>query len=572
MRGTTFIITNCTYDTNKLITNDIIKTNDFLAYSNFNNKFKNDKVFYKDDEILVILDGVILNDNDLKKRYPSENNFELIKRMYKIHGINFVDMLRGNYYGIIYDYSNNNIHAFTNHLGNKPLYRYFDKESGTVIFSSDFYDILKVLKEIRIKYSLDELGAYYLLTFGYMIMETTLIEEIKKVNPGTIITYNHKDLIETQYYFLDNENFISDSEDKIIRNMKELFEVSIDEAFSKDDEYGYKHLCYLSGGLDSRMIPLVARKLGYDNITTLTFSENNSRDEKIARKIAADMTFENIFKSLNNGNFLKNISQVVDANYGQIVYSGAAHLYDATNSLNLEPFGFVYNGNLADVMHGDYVEGKKHTKPCLKNWAYSKRLLNKVSFIERQVEEKYGNEERFAVYNRGINGVYNGSISMLDKMETCEAYTQHDIIKYCSRMEPKYKYKEAIFLKMIQKYYPEATKYKWQKWNLKPTEFNSKFMGTFTGKVFRVLDAQMQLHFSQSNNMNPFNKWYNNNKELMNFINNYIRDNIDILSSYKDLKKDCEEIYIQGNVIEKTQVMTLIEFLKRIKEYEYTRN
>ena len=566
MRGTTLIATSYHYDSSKLKQGKSIEKEKFLVYSNFNEKFINDKVFYEDDELLIVLDGVIVNNKELQKKYTSNNNFELIKKMYKQDGIRFVDMLRGNYYGIIFDYSNNNFYVFTNHLGNKPLYKYFDKDSKTFILSSDFYDILKVLKELGVNYSLDELGAYYLLTFGYMIMDTTLIKEIKKVNPGTIITYNYDELIEDEYYFINNEDFITDSEDKIVENMYNLFETSVNQAFSKDKEYGYKHLCYLSGGLDSRMIPIAAKKLGYDNITTLTFSENNSRDEKIARKIAADMGFENIFKSLNNGNFLKNISNVVDANYGQIVYSGAAHLFDATNSLDLEPYGFIYNGNLADVMHGDYIEGKMHTVPSLENWAYSKRLLSKISFVEKDIKEKYGNEEKFAIYNRGINAIYNGSISMLDKMETCEAYTHYDIIKYCSKMEPKYKYKEAAFLKMIQRYYPEATNYKWQKWNLKPTEFNTKFMMSFAGKVFRVIDGQIQLHFSQSNNMNPFNKWYKNNSTLRDFINNYLKDNIEILSPYIELKKDCEEICMKGNIIEKTQVMTLIQFLKRINK------
>ncbi|MDU5107125.1 asparagine synthase-related protein [Clostridium sp.] len=566
MRGTTFIITSYNYSNINLKESKVIENDKFITYSNFNNKFSRDKVFSEDDDILIVLDGVILNNKDLNKKYSTDNNFDLIKKMYNQHGVNFVDMLRGNYYGIIYDYSNNKVHVFTNHLGNKPVYKYFDKKSKTLIVSSDFYDMLKVLKDLEINYSLDELGAYYLLTFGYMIMDTTLISEIKKINPGTVISYDHNDLIEKQYYFIDNENYLKDSESTIIDNMYELFRNSVYQSFSKDEEYGYKHFCYLSGGLDSRMIPVAAKKLGYENITTLTFSENNSRDEKIARTLAADMNFENIFKSLNNGNFLKNLPDVVDANYGQIVYSGASHLFDATNSLNLDSYGFIYNGNLADAMHGDYIEDKKHTTPSLENWAYSSRLLNKIAFIEKEIKDKYGNEEKFAIYNRGINAIYNGSIIMLDKSETCEAYTHNDIIRYCSRMEPKYKYKESAFLKMIQKYYPEATKYKWQKWNLKPTELNTKFMSTFVGKVFRVIDGQVQLHFSQSNNMNPFNKWYKDNAQLREFINNYLKDNIDILSPYSELKKDCEEICINGNITEKTQVMTLIQFMKRISK------
>lgn len=566
MRGTTLIITDKDYKKDKLVTSNYIENRGLLAYCNFNNKFLNDKVFKEDNDVLIIIDGVILNNKELYVKYNSNNNFDLIKKMYNEHGIKFVDMLRGNYYGIIYDYSNNKVFAFTNHLGNKPIYKYYNKSKDTFIISSDLYDLIKILKELKLPFSLDELGAYYMLTFGYMLMDTTLISEIKKINPGTILTYKNCELIEDTYFFIENEDYLSDSEDTIIKNMYELFSNSIDQSFRKDEEYGYKHISYLSGGLDSRMISMAAKELGYKDITTLTFSENYSRDEKIAREIASDMGFDNIFKSLNNGNFLKNISDSVDANFGQIIYSGAAHLLDATKSINLEPYGFLYNGNLADAMHGDYIEGKSHTTPSLMNWAYSRRLINKVKFMEKQIVEKYGNEERFAIYNRGINAIYNGSISMLDYTETCEPFTHNDIIKYCSRMEPKYKYKERLFLNMIQKYYPDSIKYKWQKWNLKPNEFNTRFMNTFAGKVFRVLDGQIQLRFSQSNNMNPFNKWYANNSELRMFIEDYLKSNLDLLTPYVEIKKDCEEIYNNGTIIEKTQVMTLIQFTKRINE------
>lgn len=565
MRGSTLVVSNEKIRSKKIATKDYIKEDGFLIYKNFNDKFINEKVFKDGNSLLVVLDGVILNDKELKSECGAKDNYTLIEKMYSKYGIKFVDKLRGNFYGIIYDKNTKEWHAFTNHLGNKPLYRYFDKDSSTLVVSSDLFDLIKVLKEIDVNVSLDELGAYYLLTFGYMLLDTTLIKEIKKIDPGTIISYKDGNLESNQYYFLDNENYLTDSEDKIIDNMYELFNSSIKQSFDKDIENGYKHISYLSGGLDSRMIGVAAKSLGYDEITTLTFSENNSRDEKIAREIAADMNFENIFKSLNNGNFLKDIESAVDANYGQIIYSGAAHLLDSTNSINLEPYGFMYNGNLADVMHGDYIEGTEHTPPSLKNWSYSVKLLDKVSFIQDEIRSKYGNEERFAIYNRGINAIYNGSISMLDKMETCEPFTHQDVVAYCSRMEPKHKYKEGLFLKMIQKHYPEATNYKWQKWNLKPTAFNTKFMGTFPGKVFRVIDARIQMHFSQSNNMNPFNKWYSENESLRVFVNSYLKENLNILDKYSELKRDCEVICKNGNLVEKTQVMTLIQFLKRIE-------
>lgn len=566
MRGSTLLVSRNKINIGNVKFQDIIEENTFMLYRNYNKKFENEKIFQKYKDLIIVIDGVILNSKELVNKYAGINLAETIYKMFQSNGIGFVDELRGNFYGFIYEEKSNTWYAFTNHLGNKPLYYYYYKEREIFCVSSDLFDIVSIMKKLNIRVELDELGAYYMLTFGYMLMDTTMISEVKKVEPGTILTYVDKKLSKEEYYFIDNEDYINDSEDKIISNMYELFNISIDQSFRKDVENGYKHISYLSGGLDSRMIGIVAKEMGYDNITTLTFAENNSRDEKIARSIAADYKFENIFKSLNNGNFLNKIEEAVDANFGQIIYSGAVHLLDATNSINLEPYGFLYNGNLADVMHGDYIEGLEHTKPSLSNWAYSSRLLNKVDFVQDRIIKKYGNEEKFAIYNRGVNAIYNGSISMLDTMETCEPYTHQDIVKYFTKMPPKYKYKEALFLKMIQKYYPKATDYKWQKWNVKPTSFNTKFMMTFFGKVYRVLDGKIQSLTTQSNNMNPFDKWYENNEQLREFVTLYLKENINYLDKYPGLKKDCIMILDNGKLIEKTQVMTLIQFIKRINE------
>lgn len=565
MRGTTLISSNNI--SSELISNefDSIQNDNLIIYRNFNKKFQKEKVFKESKDLIIIIDGVILNNEKLNIEYATKDNFDLLSKMYEKKGINFVKDLRGNFYGLVYDKIKKEIYIFTNHLGNKPIYYYFNKENNSFVVSSDLFELVEVLKKMKINVSLDELGAYYMLTFGYMISDTTLIKEIKRLEPGTILKYNDNNIELKQYYFLDNENYLNDSEDKIIQNMNELFRESVDMAFKKDKDNGYRHVAYLSGGLDSRMISVVAKDLGYDDITTITFSENYSRDEKIARQIAADFKLNSIFKSLNNGEFLKEIDKAVEANFGQNIYSGAIHLVSANEIINFDNFGFIHNGNLADVMHGDYIDAPNHTKPEIHNWMYSRRLKGRVEYISEMVDEKYGNEERFAIYNRGINGMYNGSVSSLDISETSEPFTNHDLIDYCSRMKPEYKYKEALFLKMIQKYYPDATNYKWQKWNLRPTKFNTKFMGTFAGKIFRVIDGQIQLHFSQANNMNPFNKWYDENDSLRNFINDYIKENFWLLEKYPEISKDCEVLVREGNVTEKTQVMTLLNFIKRIR-------
>lgn len=116
MIGTTLIYTKEKYNKENLLTKDFIQNDSFIIYKSFNNKFKNEKVFQESQDLVVVVDGVILNNNDLYKEYLAKNNFNLIEKMYEKKGINLVQDLRGNFYGIIYDKLNDELYIFTNHL------------------------------------------------------------------------------------------------------------------------------------------------------------------------------------------------------------------------------------------------------------------------------------------------------------------------------------------------------------------------------------------------------------------------------------------------------------------------
>ena len=69
----------------------------------------------------------------------------------------FIDDLCGNFLWHGLWQVKNELYTFTNHLGNKPLYYYFDKEKETFIASSDLFDIVRALKELGVIAHLDEL-------------------------------------------------------------------------------------------------------------------------------------------------------------------------------------------------------------------------------------------------------------------------------------------------------------------------------------------------------------------------------------------------------------------------------
>ena len=80
--------------------------------------------------------------------------------------------------------------------------------------------------------------------------------------------------------------------------------------------------------------------------------------------------------------------------------------------------------------------------------------------------------------------------------ETAEPYLDFDVVDYASKIPPEYKYKEKLFLMMIEKFYPNAAKFKWEKWRMRPTLRNFKIYNGLPYKIymkfFAFTDTKLQ--------------------------------------------------------------------------------
>jgi len=318
-------------------------------------KFIDDKVFGEDREVFICSDGLMLNARELKNKYSCENNFHLLKRLYKNSPSSFPSELRGDFDGVIYDKNLDSWTLYTNHIGSKWVFYYFDKEAKCFIFGTELKMVVAGMRALGIEPELCEEGAYFLLTFGYMLGDYTLIEGVKKLSPGSTLTLKNWELESKEYYRLRNTPYIEDSEEKIIKTLDELFRDAIKAEYDKDLEYGYRHIATLSGGLDSRMNVCYARKLGYKDILNITFSQSNYLDERIAKKIASDWGYSFLFYSSDNGNYLKDIDNPILVNDGLVLYSGAAHALKMESMINWDRYGLLHTGQLGDAVMGTYL-------------------------------------------------------------------------------------------------------------------------------------------------------------------------------------------------------------------------
>lgn len=525
-------------------------------------KFLNDKPFVKMEDFVIVIDGVVLNKNELLSKYRSEDFARTIIDMYKQNGENFFKEFKGSFSGALYDMRNDKWIIWTNHYGDKQIFYYMN--NGRLLVASEINFILDYLRNNKLNYSLNKLGAYCLLTFGYMLEDNTLFNEIRKLKAGHYMVYKDGSFEIKQYYKLDNTPDKTLTEDEIIDGIEKLFRNAVKLEYEKDREYGYRHIASLSGGLDSRMSLWIAHELGFKDILIYCFSQSNYLDEQISKRIASDLGYEYIFKALDNGIYLKNLKEVVAINFGNFIYFGHSHVKNFVDLLNWDRFGILHTGQLGDVVVGTYLTKKKSDPFSI---AYSKKLIGKVESLCFGTVNKYENEELFKFCTRGFNGILQGNLPAQEYTEVASPFLDHEFLSFAMKIPIELRMGHDIYIKWILKNHREAAKYKWEKIKAKITTPKIKLFGRIVpvnrlpNLVIRVLLKRNPL--KTKFHMNPLDYWYETSHELRNFLDEHFEKLINYFEEDKELRQDLINLYRNGNTIEKTQALTFLEAYRR---------
>lgn len=542
--------------------NRIYKT--FSLEYNTSAKFQNDKVNFENDDFYLLLDGIVLNKKQLFEKSIQSNWAEYLIESYQKNGHQFFKHLKGSYYGFLFDKKENKWIVFTDHISSKPMY--FAEYGNHIVFSNNYTGLVNHLKKKGEKVTLNEQGVWLLLSYGYVFEDITIANEIKRLMVGYCAIVQENKLNFEKFYTLTNTP-IEISEEEAIEEIDIRFREALKLAFEKDREYGYKHMASLSGGLDSRMSVWVAHELGYTEQLNLTFSQSNYLDETIAKKIAADLKHEWIFKALDNGNFLKTVDEVTQITGGNVLYYGLAHGLSLYDNISFDHTGILHSGQLGDVVVGTfYSKLDNDRKFSLGDGAYSKHLLPNIG--ELKLKETYANEEIFKMYIRGFYGANQGLLGAMKYTETYSPFYEIDFMQFCLSIPAALRFQHGIYKKWIQTKYPEASKYIWEK---DKVPVNYSYWIYIKGKKIPLNQLPLRIlmklklikeGIDSPKHMNPLQYWYKTNNDLRIFMDDYYSENIQLLNSYSNLKSDCEKLYFSCKGTEKNQVLSVLSSIK----------
>ncbi|SDL28543.1 asparagine synthase (glutamine-hydrolysing) [Clostridium cochlearium] len=503
--------------------NKVIIKDNFKLYYKLDGRFSKDQIFCEDQNYLIVVDGVILNLSELMKKYNTNNIKMTVIEMYKKNGEEFFNELRGPFCGFFYDSVKNKIICFPNQTGDAPIFSYEDENIWLV--ASDFNYIVSFLKENSINYIFNEIAAKYMLTFGYMIDDSTFIKEIKRITAGKYLINDGNKLIEKTYHMFKNKS-IDVSFDEAIELIDKAFRKAIKRCFEKDLEYGYQyHLVDMSAGLDSRMTNWVAKDMGYSKIFNISYGQFNSDEHKIACLVSNLLNNELIHKKLDDTAFIYEIDEIIKYNYGLALFCGITGGKQLLESLNYNKFGLEHTGQLGDVIIGSFSKVLNHEKPNINSYRYSELLS--INF-ENNIVENYDNQELYNLYSRGFLGALSTHIIRRNYTYTVSPFLDVDFLSLCLSIPLKYRVNHKLYWAWVDKKYPNAGKIpstrKRQNVNLyeKVKSLPGRTVKKAQRESLKVLSKlHIVNHAFSPNNMNPFEYWYDTDSNLRNFISEY---------------------------------------------------
>lgn len=529
-------------------------------------KFLDDKLFFQDGAAAVVLEGAILNKKTLcEGRAWSDTAKDALLR----DPAAAVNALRGSFSGAFCNKQTGTWTVFTSHIGYGMVYYYFD--GSLFIAGSDYNEIVRILKSKGIPLSPNETAAIDILTFGYMTSDETLVKGIKRLQAGHLLTFDGKSIRIEQYhaFHITNEHH-GQTEQEMIDTLDRLFTDAVRMEFEKDREYGYRHICSISGGLDSRLVAWVAGELGYaDNMVLMEYGKGDYIDEQVSKQIARYWHTELMIKPFDDARFMTDFKETVRENNGLSVYLGTAHGKSMYKLMNFDAFGLMHTGE--EQLFWDFNDTNDYTdtRESRLSYAYSRLLSDRYQITGRT----YPHHWEFCMYTRGYQGNANSANAKTQHILHCCPFQNVEFAEYVFSLPIELWQGDALYKKWYISKHPKACVFPVERYhgakitssNFASRLYQIKHIGF--NETVSLLMHKLGIRYTPhnrtiKNHMNPFDYWYGLYPDIAKCMDDFARDTLEAVRERQllspQLSNDMHSMYEKGVVIDKGLVLTVL--------------
>ena len=244
------------------------------------------------DEFVIVFNGEIYNYKRLRKKlidsfgvdFRTTSDTEVLLELYRHKGSDCLDDLQGMFAFAIYNKKTNVLFLARDHFGIKPLFYY--AHSNQFAFASELKTLVKLP---GIKKTINFSSLVSTLNYVWLPGNESMFEEIHKLPPASyaVITSNGSYTIK-QYYRPQTSAYIY-SEQEAADHLDEVLGQSILRHLEADVPVS----SFLSGGLDSSLLSVIANQHQKVSTYSIAFNEQDKKveqmpdDAKYARQLAS---------------------------------------------------------------------------------------------------------------------------------------------------------------------------------------------------------------------------------------------------------------------------------------------
>lgn len=236
--------------------------------------------------------------------YGSHSDTEAILSEYFECGQAAPEALRGMFAFAVWDGRTKEMFLARDRFGIKPLY--YMEADGVVYFASEAKALLPFAPSIET----DPVALAEYLTFQYTIGDRTLFRGIRQLMPGHRMNVRRGGISVSRYWDVHYEPDFGKAEGAFIEELRELLADSVAAHLVSDVEVG----TYLSGGLDSSLIALLASKSAGRGLQGFhgRFLEHSGYDEShYAQVVSAEMGGELHCRDITATDFEDSFAKVI---------------------------------------------------------------------------------------------------------------------------------------------------------------------------------------------------------------------------------------------------------------------
>ena len=516
----------------------------YYCKTDFVRRFSGDKIRIQTEDYLLVLDGIVLNKKDIMSETPNKSWHDSLIDKYKEKGETFFSFLRGSFVGVLLDKSSKRCIIFRDQLGSRPVYfSTYGHLAGVSTSISELYEEIKKYKSLE----LCPEGIQMLLDFGITIDGYTIAKGVKMLHPGCYLVCENGVFVEKVFYTFKRDEVKLSSESDYVDMIDDAYREAIKRQFSKDDEYGYKTIACLSGGIDSRMTVWISHELGWKHQLNITFSNSGWYDETTARKISLDLRHEWLFKRLEDANFMTDIDAATLVTGGNRNYIGVAHSRSMTSLIDYDGggFGMLHTGSQGEVLKGEAVVGGNINKNDNRYWDYLKK-----HGINSPMD--YSDPEIATIINKYLFIAQNDSMSPLLEL---------DFFEQTLKIPASLRKDEYIYRKWVTTKYKEMNKYVWATTG---APYGSKAFNPYIKKCGCYMrQLPKYINYKLGNGgfaMNPWNYFVGMNKELLPLYETYL-GYCDLIKD-EDLRKRVTDLFQSRDITKKMKAVSLFSAIK----------